>query len=683
MSSRKYDINEAYLQALQEMQISEARSHKEDNEKAAPRTVKNALGNDVETREMVDVSNPAVGNKSYHNEKGNQYWGTTEAEYASKRNKTGQKNEYGYDVYLAPFKNTGDWTMKADRMEPATATARYQYQKEQGELLKPDLKRYRDKEKRARNPENKEYWKGAADNIQRNIDDYDKKAKDIIDQEREKIANKQNKEEAKEILDEKKKYWPPVYHEYEVDGHTFEFKCQYYEVSGSSQASLWGHDVELNIDGNAENNVVIPYYNRTWETWEFQTAMLHALSKYQNDYINGVFKNNREQLGTRGLKADQKEEILANDEWYQTIQKVYDLIRNGDKGKVEESKKAKTEGQLWGEDRNYDKKMNQTMQEFANQLVNNLTSSGWDYDDSSAKYGTYKFKKGNTTIKYCDNFDKVGIADIEIDNPDILKSLSKELNSDYYDGNDYVMIDFRWGTPNITNIVSILNKVNDIKTEDVDDEENEDEDFDPMDETISLFAMAYREVPEVGVEEWGKDDEYLFCLDTKKFLADLEGYEVEIPKSFYNENYNTDWSNGIDEYLETYVGIDPDSGEDDNTYNWGSRLTHDLNLHFYEAEDGFYVAIEIHKSGDVRGNYTTRFLLRFDDKDDWYEACFEAQANNKNEIELDGKHYTIEPDFWSEHCNIWCEEDQNGWDEIYCENKEELRNLIANEEPMY
>ena len=201
MSSRKYDINEAYLQALQEMQISEARSHKEDNEKAAPRTVKNALGNDVETREMVDVSNPAVGNKSYHNEKGNQYWGTTEAEYASKRNKTGQKNEYGYDVYLAPFKNTGDWTMKADRMEPATATARYQYQKEQGELLKPDLKRYRDKEKRARNPENKEYWKGAADNIQRNIDDYDKKAKEIVDKEREKIANK--KTESAEDVDAK------------------------------------------------------------------------------------------------------------------------------------------------------------------------------------------------------------------------------------------------------------------------------------------------------------------------------------------------------------------------------------------------------------------------------------------------------------------------------------------------
>ena len=181
--------------------FAEARSHREDNEKAAPRTVKNALGNDVETREMVDVSNPDVGNNSYKNEKGNQYWGTTHSEYASKRNKTGQKNEYGYDVYLAPFKNTGDWTIKADRMEPATATARYQYQKEQGELLKPDLKRYRDKEKRARNPENKEYWKKAADNIQRNIDDYDKKAKDIIDQEKEKRANK--KTESAENVDAK------------------------------------------------------------------------------------------------------------------------------------------------------------------------------------------------------------------------------------------------------------------------------------------------------------------------------------------------------------------------------------------------------------------------------------------------------------------------------------------------
>lgn len=658
MSSRKYDINEAYLQALQEMQLDEARSHKEDNEKVAPRTT-TRNGKEVKITDIQkDLDNTFVGkryakgavaNNPYY---GGQYYGTTDAEYKSKRNKTGQKRtstidmSKKYDVY------------KADTFE--TPVTDYQFA----------MDKY------------KSYEKTGNEDMPI-AQSYKKSAQDIVNKERERIANKQNKEEVKEILDEKKKYWPPVYHEYTIDGHTFEFKCQYYEVSGSSQASLWGHDVELRMDGNTISHRVVPYYNRTWETWEFQTAMLGALSQYMDSCKEELFRKQKDELGVRGLKADQKDEILKNNEWYQMLDKLYHQISGGDKGKVEESKKAKTEGQLWGEDRNYDRQMNTTMQEFANQLVTNLTNSGWDYDDSSAKYGTYRFKKGSIEVKYCDNFDKVGIADFEVNNTGILKLLARNLGSDYYDGENYVSVDFRWKKPNVTQIVDILNQAEELKTEDLDDEENEDEDFDPMDETISLFAIAYREVPEVGVEEWGKDDEYLFCLDTKKFLADLEEYEVEIPKSFYNEDYTNDWSNGIDEYLSTYVGIDPDSGEDDNTYNWGSRLTHDLNLHFYDTEDGFYVAIEIHKSGDVRGNYTTRFLLRFDDKDDWYEACFEAQANNKNQVEIDGKHYTIEPDFWSEHCNIWCEEDNNGWDEVYCENIEELKNLIANEEPTY
>lgn len=223
-----------------------------------------------------------------------------------------------------------------------------------------------------------------------------------------------------------------------------------------------------------------------------------------------------------------------------------------------------------------------------------------------------------------------------------------------------------------------------IKTEDTDEEvendDEEDEDDDPYGETVSLFARAYREIPEVGVEEWGKDNEIYFYLDVKDFLAELEYYEEEIPKKMVDEASYDDWSNGIDEYLETFKGINPDKCESDNTYNWGSRISHDLNLNFYEGEDGFYVAIDVHKSGDVRGNYTTRFLLRFDNKDEWYEACFEAQANCKNTVELDGKHYTIEPDFWSEYCNIWCEEDQDGWDEVYCEDLDGLRDIIANQE---
>ena len=32
-------------------------------------------------------------------------------------------------------------------------------------------------------------------------------------------------------------------------------------------------------------------------------------------------------------------------------------------------------------------------------------------------------------------------------------------------------------------------------------------------------------------------------------------------------------------------------------------------------DDTFYVKLSVHREGDVRGNYTTDFLLRFDDKE--------------------------------------------------------------------
>lgn len=182
--------------------LGEARSHKEDNEKVAPRTVKNALGNDVETRDMVDVSNPSVGNKSYHNEKGSQYWGTTEAEYASKRNKTGQKNEYGRDVYLAPFKNKGDWTIKADRMEPATATARYQYNKGQAEDAKERVNYYTKELKRVRSPYKKAVAQNQIDGFTKTQKEYDDKAHQIYQD----MKDKQNKKVTEATTDVNENY---------------------------------------------------------------------------------------------------------------------------------------------------------------------------------------------------------------------------------------------------------------------------------------------------------------------------------------------------------------------------------------------------------------------------------------------------------------------------------------------
>lgn len=462
--------------------------------------------------------------------------------------------------------------------------------------------------------------------------------------------------EDKEKLDERKKYWDPEYKEYDEDGHKFIFKCIYYEVSGSSQASLWGHEVYLIVDGKEVSYNKIPYYNRTWESFTYQSCMLGAIGNYLEEIEKNLLSDARIQNNVRAIKKDQKEEILANDKWYQTVKAVKTRIGNGDSGNRLTEDYIRTNlassSMSWNP-----QKLNVTL--------NTARQTLQDLDE---------FEDAAETLCYSDGIsdefnDKLDEFIDEVEQPEYDR-IEKEVN--------------RVEQEEIDKSKQPPKKTRKKKTEDIDDVDDEDiEEDDPYGETVSLFARAYREVPEVGVEEWGKDDEYYFCLDTKKFLADLEGYEVEIPKKLVDEASYDDWSNGIDEYLETFLGIDPDDSESDNTYNWGSRLTHDLNLNFYDTDSGFYVAIEIHKSGDVRGNYTTRFLLRFDDREDWYEACYEAQANNTNTIELDGKHYRIEPDFWSEHCNIWCEEDNNGWDEVYCGNKEELQNLIASEEPMY
>lgn len=136
-------------------------------------------------------------------------------------------------------------------------------------------------------------------------------------------------------ITERKKYWPAEYHTYNIDGHDFTFKCQYYEVSGSNQASLWGHDVELRMDGNSISSFVVPYYNRTWETFKFQTAMLGALGKYRDAVKNQLFDKARETNNTRTLKQDTKNDILENNEWYQMVQKLYNEINKGNKGIVE------------------------------------------------------------------------------------------------------------------------------------------------------------------------------------------------------------------------------------------------------------------------------------------------------------------------------------------------------------
>lgn len=108
------------------------------------------------------------------------------------------------------------------------------------------------------------------------------------------------------------KYGSPEWHTYKIGGNEYEFKCQTWETRGG-----WGHSVTLydtrNFDIIAE--VDVRYYNRTWESFTFQTAMLkacrEAMNKYDNLEADMDQLYDRIQEGDRGTRAEMQRTTIS------------------------------------------------------------------------------------------------------------------------------------------------------------------------------------------------------------------------------------------------------------------------------------------------------------------------------------------------------------------------------------
>ena len=142
----------------------EARSHKEDNERVAPRDI-----------DKLDVSLGNVGNFAPKNSMGNKYNGTTEAEYRSKRNRTGRKNDDGVDEYIT-YNNHYD-----------TAVPTYQDFKWNADEFEKEVNKYRDNTR--------------GQYATKMMISHQKEADKVVDRVREKITNK--KTESAEDADAK------------------------------------------------------------------------------------------------------------------------------------------------------------------------------------------------------------------------------------------------------------------------------------------------------------------------------------------------------------------------------------------------------------------------------------------------------------------------------------------------
>ena len=147
-----------------------------------------------------------------------------------------------------------------------------------------------------------------------------------------------------------------------------------------------------------------------------------------------------------------------------------------------------------------------------------------------------------------------------------------------------------------------------------------------------------------------KDD--VICGNVLPLLYELRDYEVEPTEKsidWFVVNANRRW----------------------NTYNWNAKIDHHIDVAELELDGYTYMAIMVHRWGDVRANYTDRFLVRFDDCYEWSELESIVQYKTI----CDGR-YFIDMDIMSEAYYVWDNEEEVSLGDFYEIEVEDLLNEI-------
>ena len=136
-----------------------------------------------------------------------------------------------------------------------------------------------------------------------------------------------------------------------------------------------------------------------------------------------------------------------------------------------------------------------------------------------------------------------------------------------------------------------------------------------------------------------KDD--VICGSVLPLLYELRDYEVESTEESIDwivENADRRW----------------------NTYNWNANIDHDIDVAEVELDGYTYMAIMVHRYGDVRANYTDRFVVKFDDCYEWSEL----ESIIQYKAICDGR-YCVDINIMSETYTAWDNEGEVSLGEFY------------------
>ena len=195
---------------------------------------------------------------------------------------------------------------------------------------------------------------------------------------------------------------------------------------------------------------------------------------------------------------------------------------------------------------------------------------------------------------------------------------------------------------------------------------------------MKFIDRIIEDIPMVEIEK--EDSEYhnecKYLIDSRVLLDNMREYEVEIPQEYYDK-YQNDFGNGVLQYMAKLTNMEMEDFKGTNTYNWGGRIIHDFDYRYVELETDYYVAIRVHRFGDIRGNYTEFALFKFDSFENFYETIEDISITNFSGcFEYQAKHYYYDISIFSESLRVWCEEEQRDYEFYVCDDEsfiEEIR----------
>ena len=154
--------------------------------------------------------------------------------------------------------------------------------------------------------------------------------------------------------------------------------------------------------------------------------------------------------------------------------------------------------------------------------------------------------------------------------------------------------------------------------------------------------------------ENGKIRNDVLCGNVILLLEELKEYEI----------------NCTDDAIEKIINISNEQEHHWNTYNWNANISHNLDVAEAEINGYIYMAIMVHRYGDIRTNYTDRFVVKFDSEYEFYELESMIQSKEIND------EYIADINLMTEGYNVY--DYINGEDvgEFYELEKADLLNAI-------